>query len=67
VPTLEEIKTWPATVSVGQAASALGVSRSHLYEQLRLGAAPVGVVRVGTRVRIVTASVLSLLGGKAAA
>lgn len=65
-PTLEEIRRWSVTVDVTAAASALGVSRSNLYEQIRLDAAPVRTVRVGSRVRVVTASIIALLDVSAA-
>lgn len=61
-PTLEEIRTWPATVSVARAAAAMGVSKSHLGELIRKDKSPVKVVPLGARRRVVTASLLSLLG-----
>lgn len=60
-PTLAEIRTWPATVEVPQAASALGCSKSHLYAQIKRGEAPVRVLTFGTRVRVVTSSLVRLL------
>lgn len=65
-PTLEEIRQWPATVDVTTAASAVGVSRAHFYEQIKLGTAPVRTLRVGGRVRVVTSSILALLDGASA-
>ncbi|MGR4847922.1 helix-turn-helix domain-containing protein [Streptomyces sp. LARHCF252] len=59
-PTLEEIKTWPATISVAEAARALGVSRSHLYELIRAEESPVRVLRLGS-VRVITASLVEVL------
>jgi len=61
-PTLAEIRRWAATTDVTATASALGVSRAHLYEQIKLGTAPIRTIRVGGRVRVVTASILTLLG-----
>lgn len=60
-PTLTEIRNWPATVDVPKAAAALGVSRSHLYELVRRGEAPVKVLSFGSRHRVVTASLIRLL------
>jgi hypothetical protein len=60
-PTLEEVRKWPATVEVTKAASALGCSRSQLYAQIKRGDSPVRVLSFGTRVRVVTASLVNLL------
>ncbi|NNN36058.1 helix-turn-helix domain-containing protein [Streptomyces sp. S3(2020)] len=60
-PTLEEIRSWPATVSIPQAAEGLGISKSHLYELVKRGEAPVRTIPFGTRHRVVTASLVSLL------
>ncbi|MEU0723126.1 helix-turn-helix domain-containing protein [Streptomyces sp. NPDC006140] len=62
-PTLDEIRSWPATVSVPKAATALGVSKSHLYELIRRGEAPVKLVPLGGRHRVITASLVRLLEG----
>lgn len=59
-PTLDEIKAWPATVSVADAARAIGVSRSQFYDLVRNGQCPVSFLKVGT-IRIVTASLIRLL------
>ncbi len=61
-PTLVEIRRWPATVSVEEAAAALGVSRAHAYECARAGTLPVKTLRVGGRIRVITASILTALG-----
>ncbi|MGW6924487.1 helix-turn-helix transcriptional regulator [Streptomyces sp. NPDC054950] len=61
VPTLDEIRTWPATVGVPEAARAIGVSKTHLYELVKRGEAPVTVLSFGTRSRVVTASLIRLL------
>ncbi|MFJ2737660.1 MULTISPECIES: helix-turn-helix transcriptional regulator [unclassified Streptomyces] len=60
-PTLNEIRGWPATVGVPEAARAIGVSKSHLYELVKRGEAPVTVLSFGARHRVVTASLLRLL------
>ena len=62
-PTLDEIRGWPATVGVPEAARAIGVSKSHLYELVKRGEAPVTVLSFGARHRVVTASLLRLLQG----
>ncbi|MFJ9030022.1 helix-turn-helix transcriptional regulator [Streptomyces sp. NPDC102274] len=61
-PTLEEINTWPATVSITRCASALGCSKSALYELVKQGKAPVRMLRLGTgRTVAVTSSLVALL------
>ncbi|MFJ6085192.1 DNA-binding protein [Streptomyces sp. NPDC092369] len=62
-PTLEEIRTWGATVDVTTAAPALGISRSQLYALIGKGQSPVGILRVGERHRVVTASLVRVLEG----
>ena len=42
-PTLTEIRKWPPTCNIEDAALALGVSRSSLYMAVREGVAPVTV------------------------
>jgi excisionase family DNA binding protein len=63
--TLDEIKCWPAVVSVETAAAALGVSRSYAYELARSGSFPCKIVTVGSRVRVVTSSLVELLSSTA--
>lgn len=60
-PTLDEVRTWPATVSVEQAARALGVSRAHAYDAIRTGQFPARTLSVGRRIRVTTQSVLAVL------
>lgn len=62
-PTLDEIRRWPATVDLSTAAPALGISRSYAYELARRGELPCRVIKVGTRLRVVTSSLIPLLGG----
>jgi excisionase family DNA binding protein len=62
-PSLDDIKAWPATVTVAEAALALGISRSHLYELIRVGEAPVRVLKLGASTRVITASLVEVLGG----
>jgi hypothetical protein len=63
VPTLDEIRAWPATVSVPQAATALGISKTYLHELIKRNESPVKLVPLGTRQRVVTASLVRLLEG----
>ncbi|WPO69913.1 helix-turn-helix domain-containing protein [Streptomyces sp. KN37] len=60
-PTLDEIRGWPAAVGVPDAAKAIGISKSHLYELIARGEAPVKVLSFGKRHRCVTASIVRLL------
>ncbi|MFG2759477.1 helix-turn-helix transcriptional regulator [Streptomyces wuyuanensis] len=60
-PTLAEVRKWPATVSVPQAANALGISKSHLYDLVKRGEAPVRTLSFGSRHRVITASLVHLL------
>lgn len=62
-PTLDDINRWPATVAVPTACRALGVSPSHGYELIKTGEFPVRVLKVGGRLRVVTASIVALLRG----
>ncbi|MFI6856501.1 helix-turn-helix transcriptional regulator [Streptomyces sp. NPDC050416] len=60
-PTLDEIRSWPAAIDVSDAARAIGISKSHLYELIKRGEAPCKVLSFGARHRIVTASLVELL------
>lgn len=62
-PTLAEVRSWPATVSVELAAAAIGVSRAHAYECIKLGTFPARALRVGGRTKIITSSILAVLDG----
>jgi excisionase family DNA binding protein len=61
VPTLDEVRGWPATVSVPQAASALGVSKSYLHDLIKRGESPVKVLPFNGRHRVITAALVRLL------
>lgn len=61
VPTLDEVRAWPATVSVPQAAVALGISKSYLHQLIKAGEAPVKVLPLQGRNRVITASLVRLL------
>ncbi|MFD9604210.1 helix-turn-helix domain-containing protein [Streptomyces sp. NPDC059970] len=60
-PTLAEIRSWAATVDVARAASAVGISKSHLYELIKRGNVPFRVVAFGNRYRVITASLIAYL------
>lgn len=60
-PTLAEIRSWAATVDVARAASAVGISKSHLYDLIKRGNAPFRVVAFGNRYRVITASLIAYL------
>lgn len=62
-PTLDEIRTWPATVSVPQAATALGISKTHLHELIKRGESPVPTLPISGRHLIATAALVRLLDG----
>jgi len=59
--TIEDVRAWPATVSVPKAAEAFGISKSHAYELARTGQFPARILKVGGSVRVVTASILRAL------
>jgi predicted DNA-binding transcriptional regulator AlpA len=63
-PTLDEVRAWPGVVSVADAARALGISRSHLYDLIRTGEAPVKVLKLGSSARVITASLIKTLEGE---
>lgn len=60
-PTLAEIKSWPATVNVPQAALALGCSPRHLYYLIKRGEAPIKTLPFGRRCVVTTQSLVTLL------
>lgn len=64
-PTFDEIATeWPATVDVGQAGKAFGISKSHSYDLVNRGAFPARCIKVGGRWRVLTSSIVSVLAGE---
>lgn len=64
-PTLADIRKWPATVSVTDAARAIGCSRGHLYALVKRGESPVKTIPVGARHVVITADLVRLLSGEA--
>jgi hypothetical protein len=65
-PTLAQVRRWAATCNVEDAALALGVSRSTLYEAIADGTSPVQTVMVGQRIKVLTHSLIAVLEGEAA-
>jgi len=61
--TLAQVRKLPAAVDVSTAAKALGVGRATLYEAISEGNAPVQVIRVNRRMKVITASLVTLLEG----
>lgn len=66
-PTLADVRKWPATVSVPQAAAAIGCSKSHLHERIKRGDSPVKTIPLGTRHVVITADLVRLLSGEPSA
>lgn len=64
---LAQVRKLPATCDVTQAAMALGVSRASLYAAISEGSAPVRVIKVRKRLRVLTSSLIELLEGSRAA
>ncbi|MER5436008.1 helix-turn-helix domain-containing protein [Streptomyces sp. NPDC002588] len=66
--TLDEVRRWPALVSLAQAARALGFSITTSYRLDRRGEFPVPVLRVAGPRRVRTADLLAFLeaGGASA-
>lgn len=65
-PTLTDIRQWPATCSVRQAARAIGCSPTHLAALIRRGESPVKTVPLGSSRRqlVITADLVRLLSGE---
>lgn len=61
VPTLDEVRCWPATVDVPRACRPFGISRSFGYELVARDEFPARVIKVGGRMRVVTASIVAAL------
>lgn len=60
-PTLADVREWPATVNVPKAATALGCSKSQLYDLIKRGESPVKTLSYGRRHVVVTASLIRVL------
>lgn len=63
-PTLEEVRTWPPTVSIPSASAALGFSRSHGYELATRDEFPAKLIRAGGRLLVITADLIKLLSAE---
>lgn len=63
VPTLDEIRAWPATVNPATGGLPFGISRAYAYELIKRGEFPAQVIAVGGKTRVITASILQVLGG----
>lgn len=63
--TIEALRAGPPTLDVRPAAQSLGVAASSLYEAIRRGDAPVRTFCVGSRIKVLTSSVIDLLGERA--
>jgi hypothetical protein len=60
-PTLDDIRGWPAAVTLPLACTAYGISRSHGYELAARDEFPAQVIRVGARRVVVTADIIRSL------
>jgi hypothetical protein len=60
-PTLDEIRSWPATVGVKQSNRAAGISDSHGYDLISRGEYPFKTLKCGTTIRVLTASIIKVL------
>lgn len=65
-PTLDEIRRWPAAVSIPRACTAFGISKAHGYELVKRDAFPARVLSLGGRYAVVTADLIRALSGEAA-
>ena len=60
-PTLDEIRRWPAAVSIPRASAAFGLSRSHGFELAKRGEFPTRLIKAGGRWVAVTADLIRAL------
>lgn len=58
---LAALAAGPRTMDVADVAELLGVARSSLYEAIKAGTSPVALIHVGSRVKVLTWSVIALL------
>jgi hypothetical protein len=63
-PTLDQIRRWPAAVNVSAAALALDISRAAMYKAIAEDRAPVAVITVGHRMKVLTSSLVAVLEGR---
>lgn len=62
--TYDEIRQWPASVPLVQAARAFGLGRTAAYKMALGGTFPARTVKVGRRYRVATEDILAVLGAK---
>lgn len=60
-PTLADVRTWPATVDMRRACTALGISGSWGYQLQAEGAFPCRTLQIRGRTKVLTSSLISLL------
>jgi hypothetical protein len=60
-PTLDEIRLWPAAVSIPRGSAAFGFSRSHGFELAKRGEFPARIIKAGGRWVVVTADLIRVL------
>jgi len=60
-PTLDEIRRWPAGVSIPRACSAFGFSRSHGFDLAQRDEFPARLIKAGGRWVVVTADLVRVL------
>ena len=64
--TLAQVRKLPAVLEVTEAARVLGIGRTTAYEALAAGTFPAKTIKVGGRIKVLTASLLTVLEGEAA-
>jgi predicted DNA-binding transcriptional regulator AlpA len=64
--TYDEIRQWPASVPLVQAARAFGLGRTAAYKMALGGTFPARTVKVGRRYRVATEDILAVLGATSA-
>ena len=62
-PTLDEIRAWPADGRHPDRGARARHRRAYAYELARRGELPCRVLKVGSRLRVVTSSLIPLLDG----
>lgn len=64
-PTMDEVRAWPATVSVEDASLAIGISKAYGYELISQGRFPCQVLPLGPkRYQVLQAGLVRLLDGR---
>ncbi|WP_200800085.1 hypothetical protein [Jatrophihabitans endophyticus] len=61
VSSIEEIRAWPPTVPIVKGGAALGYGANGTYAAYKSGDFPLQVLKIGRRLRIVTAELVRLL------